>query len=68
MASIPRDANVTLKIFDVLGKEVATLENSQKSAGTYILNWNASNYSSGIYFYRLTAGEFTETKKMFLVK
>lgn len=66
--SIPRDANVTLKIFDVLGKEVATLENSQKSAGTYILNWNASNYSSGIYFYRFTAGEFTETKKMFLVK
>lgn len=66
--SIPKDANVTLKIFDVLGKEVSTLENSQKSAGTYIINWNASNFSSGIYFYRITAGEFTETKKMFLVK
>lgn len=66
--SIPKDANVSLKIFDVLGKEVATLENSHKSAGTYIVNWNASNFSSGIYFYRITAGNFTETKKMFLVK
>lgn len=66
--SIPKDAIVSLKIYDVLGKEVVTLVNDQKSAGTYILNWNASNYSSGLYFYRLTAGEFTETKKMFLVK
>lgn len=66
--SIPKDAAVSVKIYDILGKEVATLVNDQKSAGTYILNWNASNFSSGIYFYRLTAGEFTETKKMFLVK
>lgn len=66
--SIPNDANVSLKIFDVLGKEVATLENSHKSAGTYIVNWNASNFSSGVYFYRITAGSFTDTKKMFLVK
>ncbi|NOS86408.1 MAG: T9SS type A sorting domain-containing protein [Ignavibacteria bacterium] len=66
--SIPKDAIVALKIYDVLGKEVATLVNDQKAAGTYILNWNASNFSSGLYFYRITAGEFTETKKMFLVK
>jgi hypothetical protein len=66
--SIPKDANVSLKIFDVLGKEVATLVNDQKSAGTYIINWNASNFSSGLYFYRVTAGDFTDTKKMFLVK
>ena len=66
--SIPKVANVTLKIFDVLGKEVATLVNESKSAGTYIINWNASNYSSGLYFYRINAGSFTETKKMFLVK
>ena len=66
--SIPKDANVTLKIYDVLGKEAATLVNDRKAAGTYILNWNASNFSSGLYFYRLNAGEFTETKKMFLVK
>jgi len=66
--SIPKDASVSMKIYDILGKEVATLVNEQKAAGTYILNWNASNFSSGIYFYRLNAGEFTETKKMFLVK
>lgn len=66
--SIPKDANVTMKIYDVLGKEVATLVNEQRSAGTYIINWNASNFSSGLYFYRITAGEFTDTKKMFLIK
>jgi len=66
--SIPKDAGVSLKIYDVLGKEVQTLVNEQRAAGTYIINWNASNFSSGIYFYRVTAGEFTETKKMFLVK
>ncbi len=66
--SIPKDANVSIKIYDVLGKEVATLVNDQKSAGTYIINWNASNFSSGLYFYRINAGEFTQTRKMFLVK
>lgn len=66
--SVPNDAAVTLKIYDVLGKEVATLVNEQKPTGTYIVNWNASNFSSGLYFYKLTAGEFTQTKKMFLVK
>lgn len=66
--SVPKDAAVTLKIYDVLGKEVATLVNEQKPTGTYIVNWNASNFSSGLYFYKLTAGEFTQTKKMFLVK
>ena len=66
--SIPKDANVSIKIYDILGKEVSTLVNEQRSAGTYIINWNASNFSSGIYFYRVSAGECTETKKMFLVK
>ncbi|MBZ0204204.1 MAG: T9SS type A sorting domain-containing protein [Ignavibacteria bacterium] len=66
--SIPNNAEVTLKIYDILGKEVATLVNEFKSTGTYIVNWNASNYSSGPYFYRLTAGDYTQTKKMFLVK
>lgn len=66
--SIPKDANVSLRIYDILGKEVSTLVNEQRSAGTYVINWNASSFSSGIYFYRVTAGEFTETKKMFLVK
>jgi len=66
--TVPKDAAVTLKIYDVLGKEVATLVNEQKPTGTYIVNWNASNFSSGLYFYKLTAGDFNQTKKMFLVK
>ena len=66
--TVPKDAAVTLKIYDVLGKEVATLVNEQKPTGTYIVNWNASNFSSGLYFYKLTAGEFNQTKKMFMVK
>lgn len=66
--SIPSDATVSLKIYDVLGKEVAVLANEYRSAGTYIVNWNASNFSSGVYFYKLNAGNFTQTKKMFLAK
>lgn len=66
--SIPSDASVSLKIYDVLGKEAAVLVNEQRSAGTYIVNWNASNFSSGVYFYKLNAGNFTQTKKMFLAK
>lgn len=66
--SIPSDATVSLKIYDVLGKEVAVLANDYRSAGTYIVNWNASNLSSGVYFYKLNAGNFTQTKKMFLAK
>lgn len=66
--SIPKNAEVTLKIYDIVGREVATLVNEYKSTGKYIVNWNASNLASGPYFYRLSAGDFTQTKKMFLVK
>ena len=59
---------VTLKIYNILGQEVSTLVNEEKPIGTYELNWNASNLSSGIYFYRLHAGSFVETKKMILLK
>jgi len=59
---------VTLKVYDVLGKEVATLVNKQQPAGTYQVTFDASNLSSGIYFYRLQAGSFTETKKMILMR
>jgi hypothetical protein len=58
----------TLKIFDVLGNEVAILVNEEKSAGEYELEFNASDLSSGLYFYRLEAGNFIETKKMVLLK
>jgi len=66
--SIPNSSFVSLKVFDVLGKEVAILVNQELKTGTYIYNFNASNLSNGVYFYKITAGTFTETKKMILTK
>jgi photosystem II stability/assembly factor-like uncharacterized protein len=66
--SIPEKALVTVKVFDILGREVKTLVNEEKPAGTYEVSFNASNLSSGIYFYRLIAGNFISTKKMVLLK
>ncbi len=63
-----RNLNVTLKVYDVLGKEIATLVNEDKPAGTYEVNFNASSLSSGIYFYKLQSGSFIQTKKMILMK
>ncbi len=60
--------NVTLKVYDVLGSEVALLVNEQKQAGAYEVDFDAIDLPSGIYFYRLAAGNFVETKKMMLVK
>jgi hypothetical protein len=59
---------MTLKVYDVLGKEITTLVNEEKSAGNYEVEFNASHLSSGIYYYQLRAGEFVETKKMILLK
>ncbi len=59
---------VTLKIHDVLGREVATLVNEKKEPGEYVVRWDANELSSGVYFYRLTADHFVETKKMLLMK
>jgi hypothetical protein len=61
-------SNVKLVIFDVLGKEVATLTNELLKPGTYEVNWNASANSSGVYYYMLKTDNFVETKKMMLVK
>ena len=66
--SIPKQSVVTLKIYDVLGKEVATLINESKAAGFYTVDFNASSLSSGAYFYRLEAGNFTDIKRMMLIK
>ncbi|KXK06343.1 MAG: M12 family metallo-peptidase [Ignavibacteriaceae bacterium] len=66
--SIAQETLVTLKVFDITGREVATLVNSPKMPGNYEVNFNAGNLSSGIYFYKLEAGDFTETKRMILVK
>ena len=59
---------VSLKIFDLLGKEVAALINEEKEAGSYSVQFDAAKYASGIYYYTLKAGEFTSSKKMMLVK
>jgi uncharacterized Ntn-hydrolase superfamily protein len=60
--------HVSLKVYDVLGSEVATLVNEEKSAGEYEVEFNADNLPSGTYFYTLKAGNFLETKKMLLLK
>ncbi len=65
---IPKSEFVTLKVFDILGKEVTTLINEEMIAGNYTKTWDAKNLSSGVYFYKLQAGKFTETKKMVLVR
>ncbi len=66
--TIPAASNVSLKVFNVLGKEVATLVNETKSAGNYSINFNASGLNSGVYFYQLTTDNFTSTKKFTLMK
>ncbi len=59
---------VTLKVYDVLGNEVAMLVEGERSADSYEVQFNGSDLTSGIYFYRLQAGSFVETKKMVLMK
>ncbi|MBU0472707.1 MAG: T9SS type A sorting domain-containing protein [Bacteroidetes bacterium] len=58
----------TLKVFDILGREVTTLVNEQQKAGNYEVNFDASNFTSGIYFYRLQSGSFVATQKMVLLR
>ncbi len=66
--SIQKRNHVSLKIFDLLGREVATIVDEKKEAGSYTVEWNASKFSSGVYFYRLQAGEFDKTKTLILIK
>jgi len=66
--SIPQWSNVTLKVYDILGKEITTLVNEEKSAGFYEINFNASQLASGIYYYQLKADNFIETRKLMLIK
>ncbi len=65
---LPQDAKVTLKVYDILGSEVATLINAEQEAGYYEVNWNASNLASGVYIYRLQTGSFVSVKKMMLLR
>ncbi len=66
--SITNSSNVKIIIFDVAGKEIETLVNEELQAGTYQTTWNASAYTSGVYFYTLESQNFKESKKMLLVK
>jgi hypothetical protein len=66
--SIPKSRNVTLRVYDILGREVATLVNESKDEGSYFVNFNASKLSSGIYIYQLRANDFVSSKKMILTK
>ncbi|HSP87828.1 MAG TPA: T9SS type A sorting domain-containing protein, partial [Ignavibacteriaceae bacterium] len=66
--SIPEQTNVIIKLFDLLGKEVTTLVNEEKTAGIYKVEFNGSNLPTGVYFYRIEAGVFSETKKLILLK
>ncbi len=65
---LPKDGFVSIVVYDVMGKEVKTLVSEQKEAGTYTVNFNASQLPSGMYFYTMKAGDFSVTKKMMLLK
>jgi hypothetical protein len=66
--SLPSKSFVSLKVYDALGREVSTILNEELSAGTYSKQWNAADLPSGVYFYCLQTGSFTETKKLVLLK
>ena len=66
--SLPKAENITLKIYDILGRKVKTLVNEEKPAGNYSIEFNGKDMPSGVYFYQIRAGVFTETRKMLLLK
>jgi len=65
---VSKESFVTIKVYDVLGRELNQLVNEQKPVGSYEISFNASSLTSGIYFYRITAGNFSSVKKMILLK
>jgi len=66
--SLPKSGFVTLKVYDILGKEVATLVNEVKNAGNYSVDFSASSFTSGVYFYKIETNGFSDIKKMMLIK
>lgn len=66
--SIPQNGQVQIKVYDMLGNEIATLVNEQKQVGNYEVNFDASNLSSGVYLYKIVSGNYLETKKMVLLR
>ena len=65
---IPENGEVTLKVYDILGQEVATLVNGFKAKGRYTVEFNGSNLASGIYFYKLSSGDFNAVRKLIIMK
>jgi flagellar hook assembly protein FlgD len=66
--SLPAKSRVTILVFNILGQRVATVTDQEYPAGNHIVMWNASNVASGVYFYRMTAAEKTQTKKMVVLR
>ncbi|MEO6693778.1 MAG: T9SS type A sorting domain-containing protein [Ignavibacteria bacterium] len=66
--SIPKSLFVTLKVFNIMGKEISRLVNENLNPGVYSFEFNAEDLASGMYFYKFTAGEFSEVKKMTMIK
>ena len=66
--SLPKDANVRLVIYNVKGEAVKTLVDGQRGPGTHRVTWDARDNASGVYFYKLTTGDFSQTKKMIMLK
>ena len=66
--AIPKNGFVTLKIFDVLGREIKTLISENKNAGFYSVDFNGADFQSGFYFYKLESNGFSDVKKMILIK
>jgi len=65
---VPKESNVNLSIYNVLGELVSTIVNEQKKAGYYEYKFDASNLASGVYLYRIKAGDFVSVKKMMILK
>jgi hypothetical protein len=66
--ALHRTGQVSVDIYDILGRKVQTLYNGEQAAGEHSLIWKADEVASGVYFYKLTAGDYAETKRMMLVK
>jgi len=66
--SLPHSASASVRVYDILGREVATLLNGYTTSGTHEVQFNAANLPSGVYTYRLTSGNFREVRKMLLMK
>jgi DNA/RNA endonuclease YhcR with UshA esterase domain len=66
--SIPKEGHVVVKVYNIIGQEVATLVNAQQTAGTYKVSFDASSLSTGVYFYRISSGSFNQVRKMMLIK